>query len=428
MKKNLARVLGFWALAAYGIGDILGGGIYALVGKVAGAAGASCWISFGIAMAVASLTAFSYGELASRFPRSGGAAVYCREAFGLEWLGFLAGWMVLWSGMLSMATVSHAFAGYLATFRPGIPEAAVMSGFLLLLAGVNFRGMKESSGVNVLFTVIELSGLLLVLGSGIWFLTSQRAEAPVSAPAGMHGLFEGAALAFFAMVGFEDMVNVAEEAKHPEKEIPKAMLTAVAVAGALYMAVSFVASRVIPAEELSRSGAPLLTAVQRALPRFPAPVFAVVALFAVANTALLNFVMASRLLYGMAEDKLLPKWFGAVHETRKTPHHAILAVLLAAIGLALSGTFLHLAAATSSLVLLVFMLVNGALLVLKRKKAKTRPAFQVPWPVPVLGIAASAWLLRFMPPQSLAGALALTAVGGSALAARGLLRRTGLKV
>lgn len=415
MKPRLSRILGFWALAAYGVGDILGGGIYALVGKVAGAAGPLCWASFAIAMGVALLTALSYAELVSRFPKSGGAAVFSQEAFRAGWLAFVVGWMVLCSGIFSMATVSHAFAGYLGNLLP-VPARAfwVAPLFLAGLSLINFRGIKESVRVNALCTLIELFGLAVVVAAGAWFLSRSGplpgAEAAAQT-AGWQGLFQGAALAFFAMVGFEDMVNIAEESKDPEREIPKAMLTAVTVAGLLYVAVSFVSSRVLPAQQLAGSEAPLLAVVQRAWPLFPGWLFAGVALFAVSNTALLNSVMSSRLLYGMAQDRLIPAWFGSVHPSRHTPHHSILTVLAVSTALALSGTILQLAGATSTLVLLVFTVVNIALLKIKRDSSRPQPSFRVPWPVPALGIAASLWLLTHMPPASLAGASGIVAAG-----------------
>lgn len=417
---GLKRTLGFWALLAYGVGDILGAGIYALVGKVAGAAGDATWLAFGAAMGVALLTALSYAELASRFPRSGGAATFCREAFGAEWLALFIGWLVLCSGTVSMATVSRGFAGYLGLFLPGISLPVVVVAFLSLLGLINFRGIRESSGANILCTAIELSGLLLVAAAGAWFLARAGDPTPAtgipSAPAGppvaLPAILQGAALAFFALIGFEDMVNVAEEAHEPERNLPRAILGAVIAAGGLYMLVGLVAVRVVPPAELAGSPAPLLSVVQRAAPAVPPQLFSVVALFAVSNTALLNFVMGSRLVYGMAQERLLPRALGRVHPSRGTPHVAIGAILVAAVALALSGSITLLAGTTSTLLLAVFIAVHAALLRIKRRPGSGRAPFTVPAFVPVLGACSCLGLVACMPAGSLPGALLLAGIGG----------------
>lgn len=424
---ELKRSLGFWALLAYGVGDILGAGIYSLVGKVAGAADAASWLSFGVAMGVAALTALSYSELAGRYPRSGGAAVYCREAFQTEWPAFLVGWLVLCSGMVSMATVSRGFAGYLESFLPRLPYPLVAAGFLFLLAAINFRGIRESSGANILCTLVELSGLFLVIfvclgfvfQVGDLFITS---GAEVARPVPLPALFQGAALAFFALIGFEDMANVAEEAHRPERDLPRAMLAAVAIAGGLYMLIGYLAVRVVPPAELAASPAPLLAVVRRAAPNVPPRLFSAVALFAVSNTALLNFVMGSRLLYGMAKEGLLPAALGSVHARRQTPHVAIGVIFLAVVALTLSGGITFLAGTTSSLILAVFILVHASLLVIKRRTGDGPAPFRVPVFVPLLGIFTSIGLLTYMPSGSLKGALLLAGLGGLLFPARRLRR------
>ncbi len=403
------------------MGDILGAGIYALVGKVAGAAGDATWLAFGAAMGVALLTALSYAELGSRFPRSGGAATFCREAFGSERAALLIGWLVLCSGTVSMATVSRGFAGYLGLFLPGLPLPVVVAVFLSLLGLINFRGIRESSRANILCTAVELSGLLLVAAAGAWLLA--RAGAPsvtlAPQPVPFPSVLQGAALAFFALIGFEDMVNVAEEAHEPEKNLPRAILAAVAVAGGLYMLVSFVAVRVVPPAELAGSPAPLLSVVQRAAPAIPTQLFSAVALFAVSNTALLNFVMGSRLVYGMAQEGLIPRVLGRVHPSRGTPHVAIGAILVAAVALALSGSITLLAGTTSTLLLAVFVSVHAALLRIKRRRGGPAP-FRVPAFVPVLGICSCLMLIAYMPAGSLPGALLLAGIGGIIVLGRGL--------
>ncbi len=396
---------------------------------MAGAAGDATWLAFGAAMGVALLTALSYAELASRFPRSGGAATFCREAFGAEWLALLVGWLVLCSGTVSMATVSRGFAGYLGLFLPGLPLPVVVVGFLSLLALINFRGIRESSGANILCTAIELSGLLLVAAAGAWFLSRAGTLSVPAAPQPVPfaPLLQGAALAFFALIGFEDMVNVAEEAHDPEKNLPRAILAAVAVAGGLYVLVSFVAVRVVPPAELAGSPAPLLSVVQRAAPAVPPHLFSAVALFAVSNTALLNFVMGSRLVYGMAQEGLLPRVLGRLHPSRSTPHVAIGVILIAAVALALSGSITLLAGTTSTLLLAVFIAVHAALLRIKRHPESGPAPFTVSAFVPVLGVCSCLGLIAYMPAGSLPGALLLAGIGGIIVLGRGLWSGGGRK-
>ncbi len=425
----LQRVLGFWALVAYGVGDILGAGIYALVGKVAGAAGTGCWIAFSVALGVAALTALSYAELGSRFPKSGGAAAFCQEAFRSPHISILIGWLVLCSGVVSMAAVSKAFAGYFHSIVPQAPQPWVVGFFLFGLGVLNFRGMKESSSANIFCTAVEVSGLLVVLAAGGWFLSAlSRGPIPFhpsdvpEAAVSWERIVRGAALAFFAFVGFEDLVNVAEESKDPRRDLPKAIITAVLATGLLYLAIAWMAVRIVPPSELAVSNAPLLAVVKTAAPWIPAGLFSGVALFAVSNTALLNFIMGSRLLYGMAQEGLVPAWLGAVHARRHTPHRAIGVLLVIALVLALSGSLVFLAGATSALILTIFTIVNAALLAIKFRSEPTPGVFQIPWMIPALGVAASLGLGAFVPWESWVRAFTLIAAGIVLVAGRSLGR------
>jgi len=413
-EKNLKRVLGFWAIVAFGVGDILGAGIYALVGKVAGVAGTYAWAAFAVSMSVAAFTAFSYAELSGRLPKSGGEAAFCQKAFRSNWIPLLIGWMVLCSGMVSMATVSRACAGYVGTFLPGLSVPLVIIGFLLVLTGINFWGMRESSIANLICTGVELFGLLIVIIAGICFLSgSQGTQTVVNSTASIPwtAILKGGALSFFAFIGFEDMVNVAEEVKEPERNLPKAILTALFVAGGIYMVISFMAVLVVPPAELAASKAPLLEVVQRGAPWFPVGVFTVIALFAVSNTALLNYVMGSRLVYGMSQQGLLPSKLGSLHPSRQTPHIAMIAILVVVITLALFGEIVALSGTTSTLLLLVFFTVNMSLIVLKRRSDERVISFRVPLVVPLIGAVASLGLIAFMPPKSLKSAVLIVLMG-----------------
>jgi amino acid transporter len=421
---QLRRSLGFWALVFYGVGDILGAGIYALVGKVAGVAGSASWAAFGVALVVAGLTALTYAELGGRFPRSAGESFFTEQAFGRPALSLLVGWMVLSSGILSLATVSVAFGGYMTGLVPGLPPSATVVGILLLLAAINFRGMRESSASNIIATMVELTGLLIVIVAGALFLGRspdagilQTIEA--GRAVGWREITSGAALGFFAFIGFEDMVNVAEEVKDPERNMPRAILIALCVTGVIYLLVVLVATSVVAPNVLGGSEAPLLSVVQRATDIVPDRLFTLIALFAVANTGLLNFIMASRLIYGMSRQGLLPAALGTVHPRRRTPHLAVLTVLAVALALALPGTLTYLAGTTSLLLLLVFFMVNISLIVIKRRKRRASRTFCAPRWVPLVGALSCLGLMPFVPRSSLLTAAIIVALGGGLVLLRG---------
>ena len=421
---ELRRSLGLWALVFYGVGDILGAGIYALVGKVAGVAGSASWAAFGVALVVAGLTALTYAELGGRFPRSAGESFFTEQAFGRPALSLLVGWIVLSSGILSLATVSVAFGGYMTGLVPGLPPSATVAGILLLLAAINFRGMRESSTTNIIATMVELTGLLIVIVAGALFLgrspdASILQTVEVGRAVGWTEIASGAALGFFAFIGFEDMVNVAEEVKDPERNMPRAILIALCVTGVIYLLVVLVATSVVAPDELAASEAPLLSVVQRATDVVPDRLFTLIALFAVANTGLLNFIMASRLIYGMSRQGLLPTILGTVHPRRRTPHFAVLTVLAVALALALSGTLTYLAGTTSLLLLLVFFTVNTSLVVIRRRKGSTSRTFCAPRWVPLVGALSCLGLMPFVPRSSLLTAGIIVTLGAGLVLLRG---------
>ena len=410
--SELRRALGLGAITLYGIGDILGAGIYALVGKVAGVAGSQSWMSFAGALFVAGFTALSYAELVGRYPRSGSEAYYVRQAVPSPVLGFFIGWLVFCSGVVSTATVSHAFAGYFRVLFPRYPVVVLLSAFLLLISIINFAGIRQSSIVNMICTVIEVSGLGIVVFSGwSYFSESSRAVSHAAEVVPWTDVAQGSVLAFYAFIGFEDMVNVAEEVKQPRRTLPRAVVTALLVAGCLYLAVSGVATTVVPPDVLSASEAPLTEVVRRGSPSIPPALFTVIALVAVANTGLLNFITGSRLLYGMSRQRLLPEWLSAVHPGRKTPHHAIATILGATLTLALSGGLVFLAGTTSLLLLIVFFAVNSSLLVIKLRRRDDTGTFQVPSAVPAAGAVSALGLTFFVPSKAVPTAVLLGVLG-----------------
>lgn len=396
--SELQRSLGLFALIAYGVGDILGAGIYALVGKVAGLAGNACWLSFLLSFIVALLTGFSYAELSSRFPRSGGESFYSLKAFKSPLLSYLVGFLVLMSSAVSMATVSHAFLGYVQTIWPGIPAFLVVVLFFLVLTAVNFWGMKESSFLNIICTAVELTGLFIVILCGLNFIgrVDFFAVTPPEGKGAFTALFQGGALAFYAFIGFEDMVKAAEESHQPESFIPLAILISLGVVAVFYTLTALAAVAVVDAPQLAASRAPLMLVVEKGFPAIPRSLFTSIALFAVANTALVNFVMGSRLLYGMATEGLAPSFLATVHPNRHTPHVAIGLLLLIALALSATGTLVVLAQSNSLILLSVYLLMNASLVCVKFRFKGETASFKVPIFIPVLGGLSSLGLIFFV--------------------------------
>lgn len=387
---KLRRSIGPVQMALYGLGSMLGAGIYGLIGKAAGQVGNAVWLAFLVALVAALLTALSYASLGSRYPRAAGAAYVTERAYGFPLLSFMVGLALVCSGLTSIATQSQVFAANIAALVgiESLPVSLLALGFLLILTGLVFRGIRESMWVNVLCTLVEAGGLVLVILVGMSYWGSvDYFETPVLL-GGDHTILlvmQGAVLAFFAFIGFEDMYNVAEEVREPERTLPLGLILAMAVAALLYIAVAVTAVSVVPWAELADAPGPITEVMARAAPSVSPVVFTAITLFAVANTAMVNYITASRLIYGMARQGLLPASLGNVHATRQTPHIAIAALLLVLAPLALLGTISELAAATVLLLLLVFMVVNGALFILKGRKGEHRGRFEIPRFVPALG-------------------------------------------
>ncbi len=391
-EPKLKRAIGPFELTLYGLGSMLGSGIYALVGKAAGVVGNAVWLSFLAALCAALLTALSYASLGSRYPRAGGAAFVTDRAFGWPILSFAVGLALVCSGMTSVATQSRIFAANLAelTGLNDIPIEALALGFLLITAGIVFRGIRESMWVNVVCTLVEASGLLIVIAAGFSYWGSvDYFETPAATSDGSTLLLilQGSILTFFAFIGFEDTYNVAEEVKNPETTIPIALVSAMVMATLLYIAVAISAVSVVPYQELAEARAPLAAVMQKAAPAFPAFLLVAITMFAVANTALVNYVTASRMLYGMSNQGLLPPAVGRVHPTRQTPHIAILILFALLAPLMLSANVSELATATVLLLLATFAVVNAALFVLKRRPGEPEGRFEIPSWVPALGCA-----------------------------------------
>jgi len=386
------------ALIIFGVGDMLGSGIYALVGKVAGVMGNAVWLAFVTSMVAALMTGLSYAALGSRYPRAAGAAYVSQRAFGWPFLSYVVGLAVMASGLTSMATQSRAFCGYFSALAPGVPNALLIVVFIGALTAVNLWGMRESTWLNFVCTTVEVSGLVIIIAVGCRYWGGVNyLETPtvggVHTPLGLTMLLNGSLLTFYAFIGFEDMINVVEEVKDPRRTYPLGVMLSLVVVTIIYLAVSVSAVSVVPHAELAASKQPLVEVVRRAAPGFPPLLFSAIALFAITNTALLNYIMGSRLVYGMATQGLLPRWLGAVHPTRRTPHRATLALMTIALALALATDLAPLARATSVLLLSVFVVVNAAMLVLGRRAGEPRGFFEPPAIVPGIGIAVCLALL-----------------------------------
>jgi amino acid transporter len=381
-------------MTLYALGSMLGSGIYGLIGQAAGQVGNAVWLSFLVALVAALLTGLSYASLGSRYPRAGGAAYVTHRAYRSPLLSFMVGAAVVCSGLTSVATQSRVFAANLASLvdlgTAYVPLIALS--FVLCLAGLVLRGIREAMWVNVLCTFLEASGLLLVIAVGIPFwgtvdlLKTPAGDSGVLDPDAWVIVLQGSILTFFAFIGFEDTINVAEETRDPQRTIPLGLITAMAIAALLYVAVAITVVSVVPWEELASAPGPLTEVVRRAAPLIPPVLFTGITLFAVANTGLVNYVTASRLIYGMARQGLVPERLGRVHAERRTPHVAIGALGLALLPLVLSAGVAELAAATVLLLLVVFAVVNGALVLLKFRAGEPPGRFEVPVAVPLLGV------------------------------------------
>jgi amino acid transporter len=393
---GLRRVIGTRMLVLFVVGDILGAGIYALTGKVAGEVGGALWVPFLVAFVLASLTATSYAELVGKYPRAAGAALYTNRAFNRPFVTFMVAFAVMMSGVTSASAAARAFGGnYLAEFIT-LPTVLAALAFIALITVVNFVGISQSVRVNVALTLIEATGLLVIIVIGLAALVSGdgdpgRAVEFDGDQGVLLGILGGTALAFYALLGFEDSVNLAEECQRPARDFPRALFGGLAVTGVIYLMVAFVTTMLVETDQLAESSGPLLDVVKAGGLDFPPKLFALIALLAVSNTALINMLMASRLVYGMANERIVPGVFGTVHKARRTPWVAILFTVAIAVVLVSTGDLGGLADTTVLLLLCVFAIVNVAVLVLRRDQVE-HEHFRAPTFAPMLGAAVSLFL------------------------------------
>ena len=388
---QLRRTLSLPMMTLYGVGTTIGAGIYVLVGKVAGAAGLLAPVSFVLAAVLAAFSAFSFAELSSRFPRSAGEAIYVTEGLGARRLGTAVGLLVVLSGIVSSATISIGAAGYFKTLF-AVPDVPVIICVIVLLGAVAIWGIKEAVTIAAILTLFEIAGLALIIWVGRDAFASipdvLSANPPVFDLAVLLGITSGVVLAFFAFIGFEDMVNVAEEVRDVHRNLPRAIILTLIFTTLIYVIVSLVATYSLPVDEVAASEAPLALIYTTATGRSPWPI-SLIGLVAVVNGALVQMIMGSRVLYGLARQGQVWSAFGTVNQRTRTPINATVAVTGTVLFFALALPLENLARLTSWIVLIVFAIVNLALFVLKMREPSPTGAITVPVWVPAAGFIVS---------------------------------------
>lgn len=373
--SGLKRTLNLTEVVFFATGVILGAGIYTVIGKAAGAGGNMLWLSFSIAAFTAILSLFAYAELVSLFPQSGGEFSFIKEAVNIKW-AYLVGTMVALSGIVSSATISIGFAGYLSELV-AFPEkiaALCIIGFILL---VNISGIKHSSVVNIIFTVIETAGLLFVIYSAAPSVGEvDYFEMP---PNNIHGLLAGAAICFFAFTGFEDAVKLAEETKNPEKNIPKGLFIAAIIITVIYLVVAFVVISMIPFKELAESDSPLSTVVEKRFGHTGAIIIALVALFSTSNSLLSNMLGSSRVIYNFGKENKKLALFARLLKKRKTPAIALIAAASLASLFSLIGNVQQVALITNFFMFMTFLIMNVSVIYLRVKQKDLKRPFKIPF-------------------------------------------------
>lgn len=401
---TLQQTIGGWQVMFYGLGSMLGAGIYALIGRAADSLGNAVWLAFLAAMIAAMLTGLSYACVGSRYARAGGASYVTQHGLRKPLLSYVVGIAVMMSGLTSMATGSQAIAEQLEkAFGFALDIKLVAIGIVFLVGCVIYRGLRESMWLNVLCTVVEASGLLFIIAvgarywGGVNYLETAKDTVAGGAGSGitLALVMQGAVLTFFSFIGFEDILNVSEEVKNPRKNVPFGLIGAMILATLIYMAVAITAVSVVPWRELAASKTPLMDVAHRAAPWLGGidKLYLGITIFAIGNTALLNYIMGSRLLYGMSRQGLLPAVLGRVHPKRHTPHVAVFVLFGIVSVLILSGGVKQMAESTVLLLLAVFTVVNIALVVLKRRPGEPKGGFEPPMFVPVLGALTCASLI-----------------------------------
>ena len=374
MEPKLKRSVSLFALTMYGIGIILGAGIYAIVGKAAGEAGNSLWLSFLIAAVVSMFTGLSYMELIPMFPQSAAEYIYVKNSLGNRLVAFVVGWVVLVAGVVSASAVAIGFANYFSGLFGGhIVLVAAM--LIAVLSVINFLGISASTKINTVFSLIEVAGLLIVIFAALPYIGSVNL---LEMPHGLTGVMSASALIFFAFIGFEDIANIAEETKNPEKTAPKALLLAVIITTTIYILVGVSTVSLAGYEQLAASSAPLAFAVSQVFGSNAFTLMSAIALFATANTVLILLIVESRMMYGMSRDGSLPKLFSRLQRTRRTPWAAILVVMVCTMLFVILENIQVVASIADFSTFVVYGFVNASVIILRFKESHKKRVFKVP--------------------------------------------------
>ncbi|NNL85612.1 MAG: amino acid permease [Myxococcales bacterium] len=387
---TLDRSISLRMLVFYGLGTTVGAGIYALTGKIAGIAGVWAPLSFLSAAGLAALTALSFGELASRFPRSAGEAVYLRAGFDAPRAAQLGGLLVLLAGITSAATLSRACVGYLRDLAPLLPYLPSVTVLVIVTGAAAGWRVGRSVTLAAWLTVLEVFGILLVAGVAFAHLGDVGPVAGIAdgiAPPPLWGVVSGAVLGFYAFLGFEDMVNVAEEVREPRRIVPKAIAITLIATALLYALTAFSAVLTVESSELAASDAPLTLVFERS-GASGAGLISAIAAAGMLNGILIQLIMGSRVMYGIAGQGIVPKALGKVNRITRTPLRATALLTLIVLLLALFFPLERLARTTSWLTLALFGLVDWALIRVRAKPDAPEPLVRAPGWVPYAG----AWL------------------------------------
>jgi len=381
---KLKKELSLFDATVYGVGIILGAGIYALIGQAASIAGTALWLSFVVGALVSSFTGLSYAELSTMFPKAAAEYFYVRSAFGSRFPAFLLGWIIVFTEIVAAATVALGFAGYFEALFAfsfgGLSRALIIIlialALIAILSYVNFRGIRESARLNILFTAIEVTGLILIILLAFNFYGKVNY---FETPKGLSGIFSAAILVFFAYLGFEDIANLAEETKNPKRDLPRAFILAIIITTILYVLTSIATVSLADWKKLGEVGNPLAFAASHSfLGENAKLLISFIALFATANTVLILLIVASRMMYGMAKDRSLPEKLATVHEKTHTPWLAVIVAMIFSMIFVFLGDIALVASITSLGAFIAFAAVNLSLIWLRHTMPRAERAFRVP--------------------------------------------------
>ena len=389
--------MGLFSTTMYGVGIILGAGIYVLVGSAAATAGNSVWISFLLGMAVSALSGLSYAELASMYPRAAAEYVFVKNAFRNNFLASTIGWLTIFISIIAAATVALGFGGYLTEFA-NIPIIVSATLLIVGLSIVNFLGIRESSTLNIVFTLVEVAGLGIVIYLGFFSNHLQHVNY-LEMPFGIQGVFSGFILIFFAFIGFEDIVNISEETRNPRRIIPKAIFFSILITGIIYILVSLASIQIMPWNDLGQSLAPLADVAGKVLGVNGMVLLSAIALFATTNTVLIVLLSGSRMLYGLSSHGSLHNVFSKIHLRTKTPWVAIVTIMMASILFVMIGNIITVANITVFLLVIVYSMVNLSVIVLRLREPNIERHFKVPFNIrnypilPIIGLGSTLFML-----------------------------------